>query len=307
MTDATDDVPSGSLGDAVAASERAQRGSGIEIRMLEALPELEAVYALFDRIWQPAKTNVPVTVEQLRAMTHAGNYLAGAYDDRRLVGACLGFFAAPPGSVLHSHVAGVDPAVQSRGVGFALKVHQRAWALDHGLSTVTWTFDPLVRRNAYFNLAKLGAMARTYLVDFYGDMADAINAGQGSDRLLIEWDLASPAVARACRGEAIGPDPHRIEKARLVVAESEAGEPILEEPILEEPILDEPSVERSGADRVVLIQAPSDIEALRQRDPEAGRRWRGAVRDALGGRLDAGGIATGLTTSGAYVVELMDS
>jgi predicted GNAT superfamily acetyltransferase len=271
------------------ASARAQQRAGVEIRLLTALPEMESVYELFDRIWQPGKAAVPVTVEQMRAMTHAGNYLSGAFDGGHLVGACLGFFAAPPGEVLHSHVAGVDPAVQGRGVGFALKVHQRAWALGAGLRTVTWTFDPLIRRNAYFNLVKLGATARTYLANFYGTMTDAVNAGQDSDRLLLEWEPAAPAVARACAGEPVALGPERIREARTVLSEADSGDPVAEVV--------------PATDPVVLVQVPADIVEMRRRDPEAGRRWRTAVRETLGGLLDDGGVVIGMTGSGAYVVE----
>ena len=71
-----------------------------------------------------------------------------------MVGASAGFFTAPPDAVLHSHITGVAPG-QHRGIGFPLKVHQQAWALACGVPEVVWTFDPLVARNAWFNLAKL--------------------------------------------------------------------------------------------------------------------------------------------------------
>src|SRR6185312_17408828 len=98
------------------------------------------------------------------------------------------------------HIAGVTRAGAGRHIGYALKLHQRAWALDRGLDTVTWTFDPLVRRNAYFNTVKLAARPVEYLVNFYGEMTDEINVGQGSDRLLVEWPLLASAVVRAAAG-----------------------------------------------------------------------------------------------------------
>ena len=69
---------------------------------------------------------------------------------------------------------------------------------------MTWTFDPLVRRNAYFNTVKLAARPVEYLVDFYGEMTDEINAGQGSDRLLVEWPLLAPEVVSAAAGDFAG-------------------------------------------------------------------------------------------------------
>ncbi|TDD69268.1 GNAT family N-acetyltransferase [Jiangella aurantiaca] len=266
----------------------------LTIRELSALGDLEEVYALFDSIWRPDRSNPPVTVEHLRALAHAGNYVAGAYDGDDLIGACVGFFAAPPGRSLHSHVAGVSSAARGRHVGFALKAHQREWALERGLSEITWTFDPLVRRNAYFNLAKLQARTSDYLVDFYGDMDDAINGGQGSDRLLVRWQLDAPEVVAACAagggtGAVVPPD------AVAALTESASGRPMVA-----------PRSAWARAPRL-LVATPPDIEALRGTDPVTARHWRAAMRDVLGGVLGEGARVAGFTRSGTYVVERTDA
>ena len=279
------------LRSAAAIAQRAAERSAVEVRLIGSLAEIHAVSALFDRIWQPDKRNPPVTVDQLRALTYAGNYLAGAFDHGSLVGACVGFFAAPAGVSLHSHVAGVAAEVRGRSVGFALKLHQRAWALEQGLTEVTWTFDPLVRRNAYFNLAKLGAVPADYLVDFYGDMDDAINIGQGSDRLLVGWDLASDAVADACAGRTVSADDGATSAAPFALVEDDSGEP---------QVVDERGRRHAP---VIRVQIPGDVETLRQVDPAAARRWRLAVREVLGGLVGAGGRVTGFSRSGWYAVE----
>src|SRR4029450_5155871 len=163
---------------------------------------------LSGEIRRPAQGNPPpMTAELLRALAHAGSYVAGAFAGTRMVGASAGFFTAPPDPGLHSHITGVAPTGQHHGVGFALKVHQRAWALARGIRVVAWTFDPLVARNAWFNLAKLGARPTGSLEDFYGPMTDAINAGMASDRLLLAWELDHPAVAAACAGRAMQAPP----------------------------------------------------------------------------------------------------
>ena len=141
-----------------------------------------------------------MTVELLRAFAKAGNYVGGAFEGGRLVGACVGFFHAPPGRPAR-HVAGVAPGLNGRHVGFALKLHQRAWALLRGVSEIAWTFDPLVSRNAYFNLVKLGARPAEYLPNFYGTMLDSINGDDDSDRLLVRWRLRSPHVVAASGGQ----------------------------------------------------------------------------------------------------------
>src|SRR6478752_4811786 len=144
-----------------------------------------------------------MSLELLRAFTKAGNYVGGAFDGDRLVGACVGFFHAPTEDALHSHIAGVLPGLGGRHVGFALKLHQRAWAMLRGVGEIAWTFDPLVSRNAYFNLVKLAARPTEYLPNFYGAMLDSINGDDDSDRLLVRWELRAPAVVAACAGSVV--------------------------------------------------------------------------------------------------------
>ncbi|MGJ6969654.1 GNAT family N-acetyltransferase, partial [Streptosporangium sp. G11] len=104
-------------------------GGGVRVVELVEIGEFEDVQRLFDGIWHPDPANPPITVEMMRALSHAGNYVAGAYEGGTLVGASVGFLGAPAGQVLHSHVTG---ALAGRGIGFALKLHQRAWALERG-------------------------------------------------------------------------------------------------------------------------------------------------------------------------------
>ena len=132
------------------------------------------------------------------ALNFGGNYVAGAFDKHgAMIGAAFGFLAHHRGElVLHSHSVGVLEAAQHRGVGYAIKQHQFRWAQQHGLAAITWTFDPLLRRNAYFNLTKLGAQAVAYLPNFYGTMHDPANAGDETDRVLVEWRVAVSAPVR---------------------------------------------------------------------------------------------------------------
>ena len=196
--------------EAAASAVAAATASGVQVRALAEVADLTAVTRLFESIWRPAPGNQLVTPELLRAMVSAGNYVAGAFDGPDLLGACFGFFGGPAKGGLHSHIAGVATAGYGRGIGFALKLHQRAWALRQDVPVISWTFDPLVRRNAHFNLTKLAARAEQYLPDFYGPMEDGINSGGDTDRLMAVWDLASPAVRAAAEGE-----PARLDAATL--------------------------------------------------------------------------------------------
>ncbi|HWL41417.1 MAG TPA: hypothetical protein VNQ73_00635 [Ilumatobacter sp.] len=176
----------------------------VTIRPIVAPTELVGVNALFQQIWG---TSEPIVqVDLLRAIGYTGGYVAGAYDTgpngEHLVGASFGFLADHDGErALHSHITGILPGVQHAGVGRALKDHQRAWAAERGIAWITWTFDPLVRRNAWFNIEVLGAHVAEYVVDFYGEMHDSVNTGMASDRLVMAW----PTSERIERIERIEP------------------------------------------------------------------------------------------------------
>lgn len=275
------------LDHAVHAASTAAGKAGVSVRELADLTELNQVVELFATIWGRA-ANPPVTIELLRAFTKAGNYVAGAFEAEVLIGACVGFFHAPDGDALHSHIAGVSPAATGRSVGFALKLHQRAWALTRGVSEVVWTFDPLVARNAYFNVVKLAARPAEYLTNFYGPMVDAINGDQDSDRLLVRWHLRDPAVALASTGSGTGAVAADEIAAGAVPALSvgEDGGPV--------------AGRLDGTTSLVAV--PRDIAALRTSDPDMARRWRVAVRDALTGLVGGGGRIDGFDRAGWYVV-----
>ncbi|HEX6468867.1 MAG TPA: GNAT family N-acetyltransferase [Streptosporangiaceae bacterium] len=272
---------------AVRAADAAARAAGVSVRELTHLAELEAVVDLFSTIWGRS-TNPPMTLELLRAFTKAGNYVAGAFEGGQLLGACVGFFHAPAEDALHSHIAGVSRAASGRSVGFALKVHQRAWALMRGVSEIAWTFDPLAARNAYFNIVKLAARPAEYLLNFYGAMGDSINGDGDSDRLLVRWRLRERAVVRACSGQrvaAIADD--EIEKGAVVaLGVGEDGGP------------------RPGRldGATSLVAVPGDIEDLRVADPRLAQHWRSAVRDALTSLVGDGGRIDGFDRAGWYVV-----
>jgi predicted GNAT superfamily acetyltransferase len=185
----------------------------VVVRELSTLDECRSVDPFLASVWGPETPRLGV--ELLRALTHAGGYAAGAYLGGDLVGVSVGFLAYDEGMSLHSHVTGVSARTRDRGVGMALKSHQRSWALNRGIRTITWTFDPLVRRNAWFNVERLGARPVEYLVDFYGPMSDSINAGSPSDRLLVRWDVSAPPpdVIVETLGTVIAV-PHDIERLR---------------------------------------------------------------------------------------------
>jgi predicted GNAT superfamily acetyltransferase len=286
------------LADADEAAARAASAAGVVVRELASLAELDAMIALFDEIWEPDSGHSSMRLDLVRAMTKAGNYASGAYDaaSGQLLGACIGFFGPPSHAELHSHIAGVRPAGLGRSVGFALKVHQRAWALGHGARVIAWTYDPLIRRNAYFNLVKLGARPVEYLRNFYGVMDDAINSGTETDRMLVHWDLQAAEAAEASAGR---PSPASFagERARGAVVALAAGDD-------GRPVPGPPPPPGGATPRTarLLVGVPADIEAMRLSDPPLAATWRTALRDVLSPLMSSGARVTGFARSGWYVV-----
>ena len=165
---------------------------GIDIRPLDTVADVFAASAVLAEVWGGDRSGMPPNL--LRALAHSGNYTVGLWQEERMVGASVAFFAPPAARSMHSHITGVLPGARGRGLGRLLKQHQREWALERGVGHVTWTFDPLVARNAHFNLRVLGARVTEYLVDQYGPMDDGVNRGDESDRLMVSWALAAPPV-----------------------------------------------------------------------------------------------------------------
>ena len=244
--------------------EAAAARSGVVVRELTELAELHEASVVLGAIWGvPDKP--PMNAELLRALAKAESYVAGAYDGATMVGVCVGFHSTPAARAMHSHIAGVTSAVAGRHVGFALKLHQRAWRLDRGITLIEWTYDPLVARNAYFNLSKLGAQVAEYLPDFYGVMGDGLNRFDESDRILVHWPLEDPVVVDACAGTPLRP---------VVPAGAAAS----------------------------WVAVPPDVEVLRLVDLDQARSWRLKVREQLTTALATGGHVAGFDRERGYLV-----
>jgi predicted GNAT superfamily acetyltransferase len=184
----------------------------IQVRSLETLTDQKLARKIFDITWS-MDAGTEITPNLLQAMVHSGSYLSGAFIDNKIVGAAFAFPAINGGLHLHSHMTAVLPEFRDKGVGYALKIDQWNWAKKKNYSHLSWTFDPLVRRNAKLNIAKLGVDISAYHPNFYGDMPDALNAGDESDRLMVSWrtDIDAP-------------------KARELITKPEAGDILIEIP-----------------------------------------------------------------------------
>ena len=166
--------------------------SEIKIKPLITIEDQDLGRAVFDHTWAK-DAGTEITPNLLQAMVHSGAYLSGAFIGSNCVGAAFAFPATTGGLHLHSHMTAVMENHRDKGIGFLLKIDQWHWARKNDYKEITWTFDPLVKRNAKLNLLKLGADVSAYYPNFYGEMPDALNAGDESDRLLASWKVQGDA------------------------------------------------------------------------------------------------------------------
>ena len=259
------------------------------IKIIDTPAELIAVEQLQRTIWPDSETDV-VPAHMFIAAIHNGGLALGAYLDRQLVGFVFGFpgFESTPDGPRPkhcSHMLGILPGYRDSGVGFVLKRAQ--WQMVHhqGLDHITWTFDPLLSRNAYLNIAKLGAVCNTYRQSEYGDMRDGLNAGLPSDRFQVDWWINTRRVQTR-----LGKRPRRplkldhFSKAELQPLYSlhdSAGNwlhPPEHFSLLEE--------------RLALAEIPSDFNALKEVDFALARDWRFFSREVFETAFAAGYIIT---------------
>lgn len=266
-------------------AERAARKAGVVVRAFRSDDELGEATALLAEIWGTPASEQPLPAHVMRALEMTGNYVRGAFDgEGAMVGASAGFAAIGVPKEWHSHVTGVRASHHRAGVGYALKLDQRAWAIEFGFDVVTWTFDPLVRRNAVFNLAKLGARATDSIQNAYGPMHDALNAGEESDRLWVKWHVSSKQVDAAAAGRPLIVHHDRDVPVRLDIAPD--GSPVV--------------AEVSGSR--YLIKTPPDVERMRREEPAMALEWRLAMRQAMSDPSLSGGAVEGVNPEGAFVV-----
>jgi predicted GNAT superfamily acetyltransferase len=259
------------------------------VELVQTEADARAAVDALAQVWVSADGEAPLPSALVWVLAHSGNYVAVARVAGRIVGAAAGFRGVDEhGAHLHSHIAGVLPDLQGSGIGYLLKQHQRTWALAQGLDRITWTFDPLVARNAYFNVMKLGARLTDYYVDFYGQMEDGINSGDETDRCLVTWKLQDARAVTAAARKYVP-----LDAAFLI------GDP---QTVLRADSEGAPVVLPSAADRRV-IEVPSDAVALRQRDAQLALAWRFALRDVLVAAFADGLEVVGVSRDGRYLLE----
>jgi predicted GNAT superfamily acetyltransferase len=265
----------------------------------------------------------------LMAASHNGGLVIGAYDGgaptengpendveepgfaelpsgATLVGFVFGFpglYFTPDGPrAKHaSHMLGVLPEYRDQGIGFLLKRAQWQMVRRQGLDRVTWTYDPLLSRNAYLNITRLGAVCSTYIRDVYGPMRDTLNAGLPTDRFQVDWWINSQRVNRRLSKRARLPLDlaHFLSAGTEIVNPSEIGEDSLARP--EQHVNLDALPAAADESRLVMVEIPADFQAIRAADLELALEWRMHTRSIFERLFSSGYLVTDFVhLSGKY-------
>lgn len=259
---------------------------GTVLRPFAERHELEACVEVQRAIWGRDFHDVasPAILKIVQAM---GGVTAGAFQPGgEMLGFVFGITGIRGGRPLHwSHMLAVLPEARGRDLGFHLKAYQRRLLLLLGVDVVRWTYDPLVAKNAYLNLVRLGARPIGYVRDYYGSGADStLSAGIGTDRFVVEWRIADERVERALaraaapgrEGAAGSGEEHG--EAPVVNVRQARGPDAVAEPVVADP----PEAP------VVRVEVPADVQELRRQSAETAARWRASTRRAFETLLERG-------------------
>ncbi|MCM3708509.1 MULTISPECIES: GNAT family N-acetyltransferase [Cytobacillus] len=250
----------------------------IDLRILKTASDMNLIQKLEEIIWNMA----PLPVHQTITAAQNGGLLLGAFIEEVLVGFSYGFPGFNRGKgYLCSHMLGIHPDHQDKGLGALLKQKQKELAAELGYDLITWTFDPLESRNAYLNLSKLNAVCSTYVENCYGDMDDNLNHGLPTDRLKVEWWITSQHV-----------------EARFSIEAASAEDPFdwgLSEDNF--PVL--LNTEWNGSGGPVLVPIPANFQAIKNQNFDLAMDWRFKTRGIFQSLFSQGYAMAGFQKSAA--------
>ncbi len=247
------------------------------IRLMETPEDMRLIEELQREVWPGSETDV-VPLHMLITAVHNGGLLLGAFNaDETLVGFVFGFPSLEetpdgPRAKHCSHMMGIHPDHRDGGIGFALKRAQWQMVRHQGLDHITWTYDPLLSRNAYLNIAKLGAVCTTYRRSEYGEMRDGLNAGLPSDRFQVDWWLNTQRVQRRL-GKRARPT------LKLTHVSQSGLHPFYPLRYSTDHLPQPPEHVPPFEDRLLLAEIPSDFPDLKSRDFALARDWRFFTRE----------------------------
>jgi predicted GNAT superfamily acetyltransferase len=266
-------------------------GAPISIRPLKAWHEYLAAEELQRTVWQMPDWRDAVPANLMITVNKNGGLVLGAFEaDGRLVGLAFGFIGMEGAQHYKhcSHMLAVLPEYREQGIGILLKLKQREETLARGIDLMTWTYDPLQARNANLNLAHLGAIARRYVENAYGEMTDGLNAGLASDRFEAEWWLNAARVKTCVAGQPLVFDWDALVRAGAQsvfrVSMDARGVPRIDD---EAELRGEP----------LLLEIPASLSAVKAASPDLAREWRVRTRAVFQHAFAVGYAAVGFVFS----------
>ncbi|MBK8782467.1 MAG: GNAT family N-acetyltransferase [Anaerolineales bacterium] len=263
--------------------------TNLTIHLIETPEEMTLIEDLQRTIWPDSETDI-VPSHMLITAVHNGGLVLGAFADEKLIGFLFGFpglEGTPDGPrPKHcSHMMGILPDHRDSGAGFALKRAQWQMVRHQGLDHVTWTYDPLLSRNAHLNIAKLGAVCTTYRRAEYGEMRDGVNAGLPSDRFQVDWWINTRRVETR-----LGKHPRPTLKLDHV---NRAGlRPLYALHPSTDNLPCPPEHVPPFEDRLLLAEIPVNFQALKSKDFALARDWRFFTRELFETAFKADYIVT---------------
>jgi predicted GNAT superfamily acetyltransferase len=265
----------------------------LTIRPLESHADYLAAENLQRAVW-PGSDAELVPRHLLSTAAQNGGLVLGAFEGETLVGFVFGFLGAEGDNngrpamtrLKHcSHMLGVLPEYRDQHVGYRLKLAQREFVLKQGVRLITWTYDPLESRNAHLNIARLGAVCRTYKRDVYGPLSDALNTGLPSDRFQVDWWITSNRVRE------------RLEGGRAALnleSFTSTGAPTLNPAqVSEADGLLHPAEHFQKPDGAfALVEIPYNFQAIKVYDLGLARAWRYHIREIFELAFSTGYLVT---------------
>jgi predicted GNAT superfamily acetyltransferase len=230
----------------------------VNIRLLKTHREFKECERIQKGVWGA----LGVASEVMIVSQRYGGVVLGAFERGRLVGFLYAFLARRRGRLMHwSHMMAVLPRFRDRGLGFRMKLAHRRLALDRGVKSIGWTFDPLQSRNAALNIFRLGARVEEFLPDLYGHFPSRIEKGLASDRFVVNWPIASPAVERRLKEGA-----PRLRNLRL--------QRVNETRLNSKELLQNRRIFLNLREPRLLVEIPANTDEIRRRSIGLARRWR---------------------------------
>ncbi|MEQ8191105.1 MAG: GNAT family N-acetyltransferase [Candidatus Eremiobacterota bacterium] len=241
--------------------------NNIEYRKIKGIEECKLCEELQLTVWGFSEREVFPSRHLLTAQQNGGLVIGAFCDTGKLVGFSYGFLGYSEGKYyLYSHMLGVLDEYKYKNIGYNLKLLQRKIIQERGFSLIKWTFDPLESPNAYLNLHKLGAVIKTYYIDYYGEFR-GINYGLPTDRFLVEWELNTNRVAE------------RVEKQNISPVNPSDYPVITETFYNEKGLLELKKVELNFTEKKFFVEIPSNIQEIKSLDFKAAIDWRNKTRD----------------------------